>query len=101
MVTLRWDGEEVAHREMEQGQTWSIDVTRPLPGMATVEVVVRPNEDGSVEDAIGSVQLSEAAVGTGIPGTDFHVERFDDAGAQYELTYKVRQATTPTPPSDS
>lgn len=66
---------------------------------ATLEVVVRPNEAGSVEDGIGSVPLSEALVGTGFPGTDFHVKQFDDAGAQYELTYKVRQVSTPGPPS--
>ncbi|MGA5169999.1 MULTISPECIES: hypothetical protein [Streptomyces] len=108
VVTLRWNGEQVARREMEQGETWSLDVTRPLPGPATVEVVVRPNEDGSVEDVIGSVQLSAADVGTGLAATDFHEARFDEAGAQYELTYKVRQiddvpgpAPTPAPaPAD-
>ena len=97
VVALRWNGEQVARREMEQGQTWTLDVTRPLPGPATVEVVVQPNEEGSVEDVIGSVQLSEADVGTGISGTDFHMIPFDEAGAQYELTYKVRQTEDPPP----
>jgi hypothetical protein len=91
VVTLRWNGQTVAQRDMETGQTWSLDITRPLPAPATVEVVVRPNEEGSVEDVIGSVQLSAADVGTGISATDFHEVRFDEAGAQYELTYKVRQ----------
>jgi hypothetical protein len=91
VVTLRWNGQAVAQREMETGQTWSLDITRPLLAPATVEVVVRPNEEGSVEDVIGSVQLSAADVGTGVSATDFHEVRFDEAGAQYELTYKVRQ----------
>jgi hypothetical protein len=87
VVTLRWNGEAVAQREMETGQTWVLDVTRPL----SVDVVVRPNEEGGAEDVIGSVRLSQADVGSGIPGTDFHVIHFDEAGAQYDLTYKVRQ----------
>ncbi|WP_336317694.1 hypothetical protein [Streptomyces lavendofoliae] len=103
VVTLRWNGEQVARGEMEQGQTWTLDLTRPLTAAATVEVVVRPNEEGGVEDVIGTVRLSEADLGTGIPGTDFHVAAFDDAGAQYELTYKVRRiddAPGPVPTPD-
>ncbi|MFC9821067.1 hypothetical protein ACFWG6_14245 [Streptomyces erythrochromogenes] len=95
VVTLRWDGEQVARRDMGTGETWTLDVARPLPGPATVEVVVRPNVDGSVEDVTGTVVLSEDLVGTGFPATDFHVAAFDEAGAQYELTYRVR--TVPGP----
>lgn len=85
VVTLRWNGERVAQREMEQGQTWTLDVTRPLTVPATVDVVVRPNQEGGVEDVIGSVQLV-----TSLAGDGFRTARFDDAGARYELTYEVR-----------
>jgi hypothetical protein len=37
-----------------------------------------------VEDVIGSVQLD-----TSLAGAGFHEARFDDAGARYELTYRV------------
>ncbi|WP_405859466.1 hypothetical protein OG361_33280 [Streptomyces sp. NBC_00090] len=98
VVSLRWDGEQVWRDEMEQGRTRQVDVTRQLPLSATIDVVVRPNEDGSVEDVIGTVELDETLMGTGIPGTDWHVRRFVDAGADYELTFKVRMAVTPVDP---
>lgn len=80
---LRYNGELVfGPRKIKEGQSRDINVTKPIDGVAVVQLFDDDSPDA--DDNLGTRQIRQNEVGTGQRSV-----RFDDDGANYLLFYRV------------